>query len=119
MAIAGIGYGNTAPYYPHVNSRAGKGVETQSTLPEARESGNITLEWSDGAIFASGTPDGQSFSIYKSEGYCVEQPMLTIKGIDKDGNSYEKQIDPRTVDPENASYVEMMAVNAYRVENMG
>lgn len=45
--------------------------------------------------------------------------MLTVKGIDKDGNSYEKQINPRTVDPENASYVEMMAVNAYRVENIG
>ena len=116
MAIAGIGYGNTAPYYPHINSRTGKGVESQSTLPEARESGNITLEWSDGAVFASGAPDGQSFSIYKSEGYCAEQPMLTIRGIDKDGNSYEKQIDPRMVDPENASYVEMMAVNAYLVD---
>lgn len=45
--------------------------------------------------------------------------MLTIKGIEKDGNSYEKQFDPRTVDPENVSYVEMMAVNAYRDEGAG
>ena len=116
MAIAGIGYGSTVPYYAHRNGRTGKKAETHNFQMGSQDSGNISLRWSDGAIFACGTPDGQSFSVYKADNYAADNPILNIKGIDKDGNSYEKQIDPRTVDPENASYVEMMAVNAYLVD---
>lgn len=116
MGIAGVGYGNTVPYYPHINSRTGKNAELQNIQPESQCSGNIALKWSDGAIFVSGTPDGQSFSIYKADDYSADNPILNIKGTDKDGNIYEQQIDPLTVDLENASYVEMMAVNAYLVD---
>lgn len=116
MGIAGVGYGSTVPYYPHMNSRTGKKAESQNIQPEDQNAGNIELKLGDGAIFASGTPDGQSFSIYKADGYSADNPIFNIKGTDKDGNSYEQQINPLTVDPENASYVEMMAVNAYLVD---
>ena len=116
MEITGVGYRSAAHYYPHINSKTGKKAESQNVQPGNQCSGGITLNWSDGAIFASGTPDGQSFSIYKADGYSADNPILNIKGIDKDGNSYEQQINPLTVDPENASYVEMMAVNAYLVD---
>lgn len=116
MAIAGVGYRSTVPYYSHVNSRTGKTAETQNVQSENQSTGGITLHWSDDAIFASGTPDGQSFSIHKADDYSADNPILNIKGTDKDGNSYEQQINPLTVDPENASFVEMMAVNAYLVD---
>lgn len=116
MGIAGVGYGSTVPYYPHMNSRTGKKAESQNIQPESPKTGSIELKWSDEAIFASGKPDGQSFSVYKADGYSADNPILNIKGTDKDGNSYEQQINPLTVDPENASYVEMMALNAYLVD---
>lgn len=116
MGIAGVGYGSTVPYYPHINNTTGKKAESQNIQTGRQTSGNITLNWSDGAIFASGTPNGQSFSIYKADNHSAENPILNIKGTDKDGNSYEQQINPLTVDSENASYVEMMAVNAYLVD---
>lgn len=116
MGIAGVGYRSTGPYNPHINGRTGKKAESQSLWPEAKYSGDISMKWSDGAIFANGKPDGQSFSIYKADGYSVDNPLLIIKGTDKDGSSYEQQINPLAVAPENASYVEMMAVNAYLVD---
>ena len=117
MEITGVRYGRTTPaYYTNSNSRAGKSTGAQNVKQGYQPSGNITLNWSDGAIFASGTPDGQSFSIYKADGYSADNPILNIKGTDKDGNSYEQQINPLTVDPSNASYTEMMAVNAYLVD---
>lgn len=41
---------------------------------------------------------------------------MTIKGIDKNGEAYEQQVNPLAVDPTNASFAEMMAVNAYFVD---
>ena len=117
MEITGVGYGRTtSTYYTSSNSGAGKNTKVQNVKQGYQYSGNITLNWSDGAIFASGTPDGQSFSIYKTDGYSAANPILNIRGTDKDGNSYEQQINPLTVDPSNASYTEMMAVNAYLVD---
>lgn len=78
--------------------------------------GNISLKWSDGAIYANGTPDGNSFSVYKSENYCVEEPWMYVKGVDTDGNYYEQKIKASEVNPQNASYTELMVLNSYLVE---
>ncbi len=77
---------------------------------------NTSLNRSDDAIYVGESPDGQSFSIYRSEDDAEGNPLLTIKGTDQEGNQYEQQVNPLTVDLQNASYVEVMAVNAYLVD---
>lgn len=85
-------------------------------LLEDRAVSEITLQWSGGAIYAEEKPDGQSFSVYKAEGYTKEQPFLTIKGTDKEGREYEQHVNALEIDPCNASYAKIMALNAYLVE---
>ena len=116
MGIAGVGYRPNDTYYRHTNSRTGRYAESQAAAQNVTQADTINLNWSDGAIFASGTPDGQSFSIYKADGYSTENPLMLIKGIDKNGEAYEQQVNPLTVDPTNASFAEIMAVNAYFVD---
>lgn len=89
MAIAGVGYGYGTGYDTHWNSRIGKTAAPVSTQTRVQESGNINLNWSDGAIYANGTPDGQNFSIYKAEGYSADHPLLTVSGTNQEGKSYE------------------------------
>lgn len=79
--------------------------------------GNINLRWSDGAIYAEGTPEGNSFSIYKEADYSKENPWMCVRGIDKEGNSYEERINAKEVNPQSASYIELKALNAYLVDN--
>lgn len=115
MSIAVGGYRSDMMYDAGQKSR--KPEETFAAAGEepAVES-EITLRWSDGAVYASGTPDGQSFSVYRTEGYSREQPLLIIKGTDKEGNEFERQVNPLMVDPSNTTYAEFMALNAYLVD---
>lgn len=75
--------------------------------------GNISLGWSDGAVSAYGTPEGNSFSVYKAENYSVEEPWMYVKGMDTDGNYYEQKVNVKEVNPRNASFTEIQALNSY------
>lgn len=81
-----------------------------------RNFGTINLGWSDGATYAYGTPNGNSFSIYKGEGYSSNEPWMYVNGIDEKGNEYEEKINAKEVNPNDASFVEIMALNSYLVD---
>lgn len=108
-------YRTGVPYYAKEQNKQMNGSFSVSGGTSAAESG-ITLQWSDGAIYAEGTPDGQNFSVYKAKEYSKEHPLLTIKGKDMEGNAYEQQVNPFEINPYNASYAEIMALNAYFVD---
>lgn len=107
----GVGYDYENRYQRNANHPDGEeGVNV------SRDTGDITLDWSAGSIYASGTPDGQHFAIYKGENDSTGNPQYVIKGTDADGNTYEQTVDPGKVDPKNCSYVEFMAMNTYLVD---
>lgn len=56
---------------------------------------------------------GESINVSKSNEYTDAHPVYTVTGRKADGTTYEQTIDIRNVDPENASYLELAALNAY------
>ena len=113
-------YGNaTTNWNQTSNVQKQKNTNTSNTfaLNENKHSfGNVTLNWSDGAVFAYATPEGNSFSIYKDESYSSEDPWLLVKGVDQKGNAYEERINAKDVNPSNSSFIELMALNTYLVD---
>lgn len=110
------GYGNVNTNW-YQTSKSQQQKNTSNTLNENKHSfGNVTLNWSDGAVFAYATPGGNSFSVYKDESYSSADPRLLVKGVDQQGNSYEEKINAKDVNPSNSSFIELMALNVYLVD---
>lgn len=111
------GYGNANTNWNQtLKNQKPKSANTRNPLNENKHSfGKITLNWGEGAVFAHAVPGGNSFSIYKDENYSSDEPLLRVKGVDQNGNSYEERINAKAVNPHNSSFVELMALNAYLV----
>lgn len=65
------------------------------------------------ALSSVGFPNGVSISVFEADDFSKENPIYTVKHWDENGVESEYTIDPREVDPENASYVEMAAYATY------
>lgn len=112
MGIATIsGYGQIANnYYKQVTQ--GKSQVTQCSVVE-----NNTEAASDSEFYSYYKMNGQEFSVAKADTYSANNPIFTVKGTDKDGTAFEQNIDPRKVDPENASFTEFTALSAWLSES--
>ena len=69
-----------------------------------------------GGLVSRALDDGANVTVYKTDSYTAENPMLRLVITSADGNETEQLIDPRTVDISNATDNEMLALNAYLVE---
>lgn len=64
-------------------------------------------------IFSFALQNGQSFSVSKSEEYTADNPLWTVKKSDSEGKITEEEIDPRIIDPKNASFVEFSVLSIW------
>lgn len=112
MGILSIGgYGQISDsYYKQVAQQKGQATEF-GEISKNTESAN------DAGFYAYYKKNGQEFSISKADTYSENRPIYTIKGIDKDGNSFTQNINPKKVDPENASFTEFSALSAWLSES--
>jgi len=63
---------------------------------------------------ASGGCSGwMNASVYKSENFSADNPVMLVKGTNVDGKSFEIEININDVSPKNASFVEMLALQGY------
>ncbi len=69
-----------------------------------------------GGLVSRALDKGANVTIYKSDSYTRENPMLRIVTTSADGEEKEQLIDPRTIDISNATQNEMLALNAYLVD---
>ena len=69
-----------------------------------------------GGLVSRALDKGANVTIYKSDSYTEENPMLRIVTTSADGEEKEQLIDPRTIDISNATQNEMLALNAYLVD---
>lgn len=119
MSNLGIGrYGYTQPYNRSV---VGKNSTVKNTSTQCSTS-NITLNYTDQATGKKATncigfPNGSSASVFRSERYSVGTPSYLVKYWDGIGSEQESEINPKEVDPSNASYLEMLAYSTYADEN--
>ena len=65
------------------------------------------------ALSSVGFPNGESISVFEADDFSKENPIYTVKHWDENGVENEYTIDPRKINPENASYLEMAAYTTY------
>jgi len=79
-------------------------------------SSNITLNYfgkNENALTCVGFPNGLSASVYKTDNYEQANPEYRVRYIDKEGNSIDTNVQINSVDPSNATYLEMLAYSTY------
>ena len=98
--------------------RNAKNMISNGTLNTECVSSNITLnfsgtEESGNALTAVGFPDGSSASVYKADNYNQANPEYRVRYWDKEGNYTDTNVAINSVEPSNASYLEMLAYTTY------
>ncbi|MDO5575260.1 MAG: hypothetical protein Q4G60_14920 [bacterium] len=115
MGIAGVNSYNYANYYQdNVNRRSEQASGSFSTSA----SQGIVLHMSDGetgtkALTSVGFANGASASVFKADNYTDDNPQYLVKYWDENGDIQEYAVNPKEVDPSNASYIEMLAYSTY------
>jgi len=115
MGIAGVGNYNYANYYQNNVNRHN---EQASSTFNMSASGGIELHMTDGetgtkALTSVGFHNGTSASVFKADNYTDENPQYLVKYWDEKGEIQEYTVNPKEVDPSNASYIEMLAYATY------
>lgn len=94
-------------------------IKDASHTQKIKESlGGITLYSQDNstgkkALASVGFPNGESISVFEADDFSKENPIYTVKHWDENGVESEYILDPRKVNPENASYLEMAVYTTY------
>ena len=75
--------------------------------------GKTSLLDKNALISTCHAPTGESANVYRAKDYSDENPLYLVKGTDQNGNTYEKTVDVRNVNPSNCSYPELLALSAH------
>ena len=120
MSISGINNYNYPNYYAGARHNMAKtgGRDSGVLSSTSSASSNITLHMSDGgnsgnALTAMGFPDGTSASVFQADDYNPADPEYRVRYWDKDGNYTDIMVKVKDIDPQNASYLEMLAYTTY------
>lgn len=112
MGIAGIG-NNTAvaENLNHTKNRRVDGAFNK-TVMECVRVGNHAVSLRQDALLSYGSPQtGESVNIYRADDYSEDNPVYIIRGLDADGNEFEKEINAGEINPNHCSYNELMVLN--------
>ncbi len=66
---------------------------------------------SDALISYASPKTGESVNIYHADDYSKENPVYIIKGLDRYGNEFEKEVNAKEINPNCCSYNDMMILN--------
>ena len=120
MSISGINNYNYPSYYAGARHNTAKtgGRDSGVLSSTSSASSNITLHMSDGgnsgnALTAMGFPDGTSASVFQADDYNPADPEYRVRYWDKEGNYTDTMVKVKDIDPQNASYLEMLAYTTY------
>ena len=56
-----------------------------------------------------------SASVFKHESHTLDNPVFLVRGTDVNGDQFEMVVDVNKVDPKNAHFIELMALDGYFV----
>ena len=117
MGINGISSG----YYPtgyannkttKATSEAGFSNQINSIAGNAGK-GHIVYMKTEDMLFSGGNGTGLSFYLKYAEDSTEDDPTVIAKGVDENGNDFEKTIHINKINPKYATYVEMRALEAH------
>lgn len=69
-----------------------------------------------GGLASRALEDGSNITVYKSDSYTKDSPLLRVVTTSADGKESEQIIDPQKVNISNATEKEMFALNSYLVD---
>ena len=114
MGIQIIDYNGASPYAKTgtTNKVQQAGGDFQNTVMKC--TGTTTQKtalYSDALMSYASPQTGESVNIYKAENYSKDNPLYVIKGLDADGNEFEKTVDASKINLNNCSFNELMVLN--------
>ena len=117
MSVNGIG---TAGYQAWQGTRkaqqnaAGRSFAEQvNNVAGAKPHTSIVYMKTDDMLYSGGNGTGLSFYIKYAEGSTEDDPTVIAKGVDENGNEFEKTIHINEINPKSATVVEMRALEAH------
>lgn len=119
MSVNGIESFNYSSNYVGMNQAAQMRNRQKPAVGngESTRTSNITLHYTgsngDTALTAVGFPDGTSASVYRADNYNDADPKYRVRYWSKSGDYTDTIVGINDVDPENGSYLEMLAYAAY------
>jgi hypothetical protein len=94
-------------------------LQAINSASQANENAPVQLHGEALISAAMRVPGGgmMSASVFKSENFSAQNPVMLVKGTDVNGSPFEVEININNVDPNNASFVEMFALDGYFAAN--
>ncbi|MCM1258155.1 MAG: hypothetical protein NC307_09925 [Roseburia sp.] len=95
-----------------------KGEDREDEEKPTQETGNVPKTYmvymgDEDTLYSGGNGTGLSFYIKWAEDTTEEDPIMVAKGVDENGDEFEKRIRINDINPTNATLVEMRALEAY------
>lgn len=117
MGINGIG----AAGYPawqgarkaQQNTAGTSFAEQVNNVASAKPHTSIVYMKADDMLYSGGNGSGLSFYIKYAENSTEDDPTVIAKGVDENGDEFEKTIHINKINPKSATIVEMRALEAY------
>jgi hypothetical protein len=117
MSISGIGNYSYANAYQNVSCTTNQKSQNVNSFSSVGTSSNFALHIGDEngekALTAVTLANGGSASVFKAENYSDENPEYRIRYWNKSGEYKDVNVKIGDVNPENASYLEMLAYSTY------
>lgn len=79
----------------------------------AGKKGHIVYMKTDDMLYSGGNGSGLSFYIKYAEGSTDDDPTVVAKGVDENGDEFERTIHINKINPKSATIVEMRALETY------
>lgn len=100
-------------YQPKPISRNDSGfADCMNSVSGQKDSYKVYMK-KDDMLFSGGNGTGLSYYLKYAEESTKEDPQIVAKGVDEDGNDFEEIIHINRINPQNASIVEMRALEAH------
>ena len=113
MSISGIGAAGYPAWYGTRKAESSTNGDFGASVEGASGAKNVIHIDPDVLFSIHHVKTGESANVYRSDDYSEDNPVYLVKGTDKNGNKYEQTVDVGKVNPNNCSYIEMLALNAH------
>ncbi len=85
--------------------------EKATKVPD--NSSSYKMYMKKGALYSGGNGTGLSYYLEYAEGSTKENPLVTAKGVDENGDEFEQTISINDINPKNATIVELQSLASH------
>ena len=101
--------------FPAIPGKLGSSGNTFAQTLNSHQTAYAVIKMDPDALVSSGgiyNGNGEAYAYY-AENYSADNHLFVVKGTNPDGTPYDVAINANEVDPRNATYIEMIALQAF------